>query len=506
LRDRLALRTPKDGCSPQGQCGCCTIWVDGNPRVSCVTPVRRVDGRSVTTLEGIDPELRSVWGEAFSDTGASQCGFCTPGIIMRLAALAEKKPGASTDEVAVSLAAHLCRCTGWRTIFDAFDLAKVRLLSGAPEPPRDLGRAAERARIEGHCPQLVGPDVACGLGGFADDTSPVDALVAVPDGAGDWSVAETLTEARKLAGKVQGRNSGLPVSWPVDVPDGEWALRLQTTFVEPAYLEPDASWCEPGGEPASPVANGGAFGGKRRSIAPAAARELADRHNRAVRVLLSREDVVRSGPKRPPIAAGIRLDGSGAVRIARTTGSPDLMDWVNSFASVAPNTEIEVVEATGPPVSSDARAAGWAEAAILMAALDAFRAGTVGRDPCTAEVRSPDGGHAKVTVEDRNFRVVVDGGEILDEVVLRSYCIGAVHQALGWVSREAIAVGASGEVLDLTIRSFGIIPARETPAIEVEIVDSQGPSVNASDAVFAATAAAIWITGGLGPRWPIMAG
>src|SRR6202041_17305 len=118
--------------------------------------------------------------------------------------------------------------------------------------------------------------------------------------------------------KVQGRNSGVPVSWPVDLPEGDWVLSLQTTFVEPAYLEPDASWCEPGGEPASPVANGGAFGGKICSIAPAAARELADRHNRAVRVLLSREDVVRNGPKRPPIAAGIGLDGSGVVRVVRT--------------------------------------------------------------------------------------------------------------------------------------------------------------------------------------------
>ncbi len=506
LRDRLGLRTPKDGCSPQGQCGCCTIWVDGNARVSCVTPVRRVEGRSVTTLEGVDPELRSAWAEAFSDSGASQCGFCTPGIIMRLCALSEKKPGASEDEVSVSLAAHLCRCTGWRTILDAFVLSRDRLDADVPPSTRDLGRAAERARIEGHAEQLVGPDVACGRGGFADDTSPLGALVAVPDGAGGWSVADTLTEARRLAGKVQGRNSGVRIGWPVDQPEGDWALSLQTTFLEPAYLEPDASWCEPGGEPASPVANGGAFGGKTCSVAPAAARELADLHGRAVRVLLSREDVVRIGPKRPPVAAAMRPDGSGVVRVGRTPGSLDLSDWVDSFASVAPGFEIEIVEIPGPPVSPDVRAAGWAEAAVLMGALDAVRAGTVGSDPCTAEARSPDGGHAKVTVEDGNFKVVVDAGEILDEVVLRSYCIGAVHQALGWVSREAIAVDASGEVLDLTIRSFGIIPARETPAIEVEIIESQRPAVNASDAVFAAAATAIWIAGGLGPRWPIMAG
>src|SRR5205085_7021058 len=83
LRDRLGVRSAKDGCSPQGQCGCCTVWVDGAPRVACVTPVRRVAGRSVTTLEGLEPACRQSWADAFSATGASQCGFCTPGIVMR---------------------------------------------------------------------------------------------------------------------------------------------------------------------------------------------------------------------------------------------------------------------------------------------------------------------------------------------------------------------------------------------------------------------------------------
>ncbi|MHB1912995.1 MAG: (2Fe-2S)-binding protein, partial [Acidimicrobiales bacterium] len=83
LRDRLGRRSAKDGCSPQGQCGCCTVWVDGAARVACVTPARRVAGRSVTTLDGLDPDVRDRWAGAFLDHGASQCGFCTPGIIMR---------------------------------------------------------------------------------------------------------------------------------------------------------------------------------------------------------------------------------------------------------------------------------------------------------------------------------------------------------------------------------------------------------------------------------------
>ncbi|HET6794376.1 MAG TPA: 2Fe-2S iron-sulfur cluster-binding protein, partial [Acidimicrobiales bacterium] len=254
LRDRLGVTSAKDGCSPQGQCGCCTVWVDGAPRVGCVTPARRVSGRTVTTLEGVDPAVRRRWVEAFAATGASQCGFCTPGILMRLAGLeARHKRPPTRDEAAAALVAHLCRCTGWLTILDAVD--EVASGSAGSSAGRDLEAAAVRARLEGGVDQQVGTDVVEGRGGFADDTAPEGSLVAVPDGAGGGAMGPTLSEARRRAGKVQGRNTTLPLRWPVDVPVGEWAFTLQTTWVEPAYLETDASWCRPGSEPASPVAN-----------------------------------------------------------------------------------------------------------------------------------------------------------------------------------------------------------------------------------------------------------
>jgi [2Fe-2S] binding domain len=468
-----------------------------------VTPVRRVAGRSVTTLDGLDPQVLSVLTESFCATGASQCGFCTPGILMRLAGLMEKKPSAGEQEVSTALAAHLCRCTGWKTIHEAFFLARGRIHPGSdcsePVAERDLEAASVRAGIEGRTQQAVGPEVAAGLGGFADDLAPRDALVAVPEVSGGWSVAPTLTAARAKSKKVQGRNSGSKVTWPLEIPEGAWALSLATTFVEPAYLEPDSSFCLPGGEPASPVANGGAFGAKTTSPVVAAASELAASHGLPVRVSFSREDVVRLGPKRPPIAAGLRPDGSGLVRVGRTPSSGDLSDWVSSFSHCAPDCEVEVIDIPGPPVSSDPRGAGWAEAAVLLAALESMRGGD---GPPTAEARSPEGGRARVSFADGRFSVTVDAGEVLDEVVLRSYCIGAVHQAFGWVTREAIAVDPSGQVLDLTIRSFGVLSARETPDIDVEVRHCDGPAVNASDAVFAAAAAAAWIAGGLGPRWP----
>ncbi|MDP9019710.1 MAG: 2Fe-2S iron-sulfur cluster-binding protein [Actinomycetota bacterium] len=494
LRDRLGVRSPKDGCSPQGQCGCCTVLVDGAPRVACVTPVRRVAGRRVTTVAGLPAEARERWAGAFLATGASQCGFCTPGIVVRLSALsADPDRAEGRAGVERALGAHLCRCTGWRTILDAWALARPGGGTGpgvAPcSPPvgRDLRAAGLRATLEGGAPQAVGTDVVLGAGGFADDTAPADALVAVPDGCGGWAVGETLREARAAAGKVQGRRSTVDLRHPLEVPAGEWDLTLRTTWVEPAYLETDASWCEPGGEPATPLANGGAFGGKCDSPAPAAARRLADEHGRPVRVLLSREDTVRLGAKRPPVAAGVRGDGTGVLRVVRTPGV------AAAVAAVAPGFEVEEVDVPGPPTSAALRGAGRAEALVLLAGL---------RGESPVSVTTPAGATAVAEVEEQGVHVRVECGQPLDEVVLRSYCTGAAHMALGWVRREGIAVDEAGMVHDLTIRSFGILRAGETPPVDVEIVASEGPPVNGSDAVFAAVAAADWLRQGCPQDWP----
>src|SRR5207249_4079377 len=116
------------------------------------------------------------------------------------------------------------------------------------------------------------------------------------------------------------------------------------------------------------VGGGGlAFGGKVASPAPAAARMLADEHGRAVRVVLSREDVVRLGPKRPPLAAGVRADGTGVVRVVRTPGIAD------AITAAAPGLAVEEVDVAGLPTSVALRAAGWAEAGALLAAVGGER-------------------------------------------------------------------------------------------------------------------------------------
>src|SRR4029077_8134355 len=101
-------------------------------------------------------------------------------------------------------------------------------------------------------------------------------------------------------------------------------------------------------------------------------------------------------------------------------------------------------------------------------------------------VRAPSGAVASATIDDAGIHVTVRCGDPLDEVVLRSYCTGAAHMALGWVRREGLAVDADGEVHDLTIRSLDVLRAVDTPAVHVTIEQDDGPPVNGSDAVFAA--------------------
>ncbi|HEX4983593.1 MAG TPA: hypothetical protein VFV63_17940 [Ilumatobacteraceae bacterium] len=348
--------------------------------------------------------------------------------------------------------------------------------------------------------QDVGAHVALGRGGFADDTAPAGALVALLDGSGEWVVGESLAEARRLSGKVQGRRTTAPLRSPIELPPGAWMRTLQTNWVEPAYLEPDAAWCEPGGVPASSLGNGGAFGGKVATEVGVVARRLADRHGRAVRVLFTREDVVRRGPKRPPIAAGVRADGTGVVRVARTPGI------VEAIGSVAPGLAVEEVDVIGPPTTSAARAAGWAEAAVLLASIADTAIDTgidTGIDMAIDTVTAPNGATASASIDpDGSVRVRVRCGDPLDPVVLRSYCTGAAHMALGWVRSEGLAIGDDGTPLDLTIRSFGVLRAVDTPPIQVVIEPDDGEPVNGSDAVYAAVTAAAWRHAGFPPEWP----
>ena len=134
LRDELDVLSPKDGCAPSGQCGCCTVLLNGKARIACQTSMEKAEGASVVTLEGLDPAERDRYAAAFAAHGALQCGFCTPGILMRAKAQIDRKGSALTrDDVARHLGAHLCRCTGYIKILDAVEsLARNEVPVAAP--------------------------------------------------------------------------------------------------------------------------------------------------------------------------------------------------------------------------------------------------------------------------------------------------------------------------------------------------------------------------------------
>jgi xanthine dehydrogenase molybdenum-binding subunit len=127
LRGACGLRSMKDGCAPEGSCGACTVIVDGRAVVSCAQPATRVAGRSVETLEGLPSDVRDAWAGAFVATGGSQCGFCSPGIVMKAEALLRRDPSPSREAIARALAGNLCRCTGYASILDAIErVAAIR--------------------------------------------------------------------------------------------------------------------------------------------------------------------------------------------------------------------------------------------------------------------------------------------------------------------------------------------------------------------------------------------
>lgn len=174
LRERFGVISPKNGCQPQAACGCCTVLVDGKPRLSCVLPAAKVEGKAVVSAEGLPDDVRNEISECFVRAGAVQCGFCIPGILMRTATLAQQNPSPSRDEIARSLRPHLCRCTGYTKIIDAIEMyAAAR--RGKPVPPADVsGMVGSRQE------RYQGRATALGDHRFVDDMYLEGMLCAAP--------------------------------------------------------------------------------------------------------------------------------------------------------------------------------------------------------------------------------------------------------------------------------------------------------------------------------------
>ncbi len=121
LRNNLDYTSVKDGCS-QGGCGACSVIVDGELRLSCLTPVQEVDGSEVVTLEGLNlSNSITALQQKFIEKYAAQCGFCTPGMMVAITALLDRNANPSRDEIAEALAGNICRCTGYLPIIEAVE-------------------------------------------------------------------------------------------------------------------------------------------------------------------------------------------------------------------------------------------------------------------------------------------------------------------------------------------------------------------------------------------------
>lgn len=119
LREDLKLTGTKEGCG-EGECGACSVLIDGKIVNSCLVPVAQVEGTSIKTIEGVaDGETLNAVQQAFIEHGGAQCGICTPGMVMAAVNLLERNPNPSEEDVRVGLAGNLCRCTGYMKIFDS---------------------------------------------------------------------------------------------------------------------------------------------------------------------------------------------------------------------------------------------------------------------------------------------------------------------------------------------------------------------------------------------------
>ncbi len=165
LRERCRLTSPKDACAPSGQCGACVVLVDGDKKTACAFPAHKVAGRSVVTLEGLSSRERDALGGAFAESGAVQCGFCIPGMVMCGKHLIDKNPCPSRAEIGKALSGHICRCTGYVKIVDAIEQA-AGTLRGEPLPSCN-----RTGQVGTALPRFRGKEMALGEFQYLDDLS-----------------------------------------------------------------------------------------------------------------------------------------------------------------------------------------------------------------------------------------------------------------------------------------------------------------------------------------------
>jgi aldehyde oxidoreductase len=229
LRESAGLLSPKDGCSGEGVCGACTVLVDGEARLACRIKLRDVAGKRITTVEGLPAAERAAFADAFVEKGGVQCGFCTPGIVMKASALVARNPSPSRKEITNALTVNLCRCTGYKKVVDSIECAAEALREKRPvRVTPGTGRVGTRH------PKYTGREAVLGERVFVGDMREPGMLYGALRFS-DHPRARVLridaAEARDLPGVVRVLTAGdIPgrrlvgtifQDWPVMIAEGE---------------------------------------------------------------------------------------------------------------------------------------------------------------------------------------------------------------------------------------------------------------------------------------------
>lgn len=229
LRNIEGRTTVKDGCSGQATCGSCTVNLNGEAVLSCVTPMKKVESLNVVTTDGLGDYKQKVFANAFVEKGGTQCGFCTPGIVMRANALILKNAKPTREQIVNSLTPHLCRCTGYKKVIDSIEYAAEAIRDESDIPtPKQIGKVGARQ------PKYDADKLTLGIAPYVDDLRfegmlfgalkfskyPRAKILAI-----DFTEAEKLGGVKKIitAKDIPGeRITGMIVKdWPMMVAVGE---------------------------------------------------------------------------------------------------------------------------------------------------------------------------------------------------------------------------------------------------------------------------------------------
>ncbi|MGD9977697.1 MAG: 2Fe-2S iron-sulfur cluster-binding protein, partial [Bacteroidales bacterium] len=163
LRKEKFLTAAKDGCSGQGVCGACSVEVDGKIKMACRIKMKNLEGAVINTLEGLSGKFKSVLGKNFAQKGAVQCGFCSPGMIMRAKGLYNANPTPTRNDIIRAVSPNLCRCTGYVKIIDAIEISFKELQGERIEEYKPTAKVGDRY------PKYQAAETALGERDFVDD-------------------------------------------------------------------------------------------------------------------------------------------------------------------------------------------------------------------------------------------------------------------------------------------------------------------------------------------------